>query len=547
MKPLSSASREIVEQLYRTGSLLNRLLAGNEYKKEAIRQIVKASEPAAIPFLLPVISGGDHELRRLAASGLSELSAALTSSELVQLDLEIRESSPYVPTSLGSQPGWYDLKPHELSKLKGLPGYSTVMGFVSSHPSGYVREAAVQELADIHDGSELPFLLIRLNDWVVSVRDAANVALKHRLRPFYATAFASNLDLVQRLLDWKRADHASFVQSVFKLLQDTDGGKIIIDGLKSTNRSVKRISYRLAWGLAATDVKELLTQALNDNDLVIARLAMRGIRSRLNKNELAECLPMALASHFMAVRREALDIYCQAIPEEAHRRLQSALLDRHSSIRQFVRYSLAQKESMDFAGFYRRAIKDPKQPSTLFAALGGLGETGTQADGSAIEPFVTHALSSIRKMALRSLAKLCVEKHLDLFTRMLGDSSPGVSRIAKNALLSRIVLVQPDKVWDVLLSAEADYIRRHALAVLAGLRKWDSLGFILRAASLTKDSLASEVRRHLEWWVQNYNRSFSQPTKAQLQEIHESMSVAKQWLSDRHATAIASILASMPS
>jgi len=537
MKPLSSASREIVEQLYRTGSLLNRLLAGNEYKKEAIRQIVKASEPAAIPFLLPVISGGDHELRRLAASGLSELSAALTSSELVQLDLEIRESSPYGFTSPGSQPGWYDLKPHELSKLKGLPGYSTVMGFVSSHPSGYVREAAVQELADIHDGSELPFLLIRLNDWVVNVRDAANVALKHRLRPFYATAFASNLDLVQRLLDWKRADHASFVQSVFKLLQDTDGGKIIIDGLKSTNRSVKRISYRLAWGLAATDVKELLTQALNDNDLVIARLAMRGIRSRLNKNELAECLPMALASHFMAVRREALDIYCQAIPEEAHRRLQSALLDRHSSIRQFVRYSLA----------YRRAIKDSKQSGALFAALGGLGETGTQADGSAIEPFVTHALSSIRKMALRSLAKLCVEKHLDLFTRMLGDSSPGVSRIAKNALLSRIVLVQPDKVWDVLLSAEADYIRRHALAVLAGLRKWDSLGFILRAAGLTKDSLASEVRRHLEWWVQNYNRSFSQPTKAQLQEIHESMSVAKQWLSDRHATAIASILASMPS
>src|SRR5216117_1272962 len=134
MKPLSSASREIVEQLYRTGSLLNRLLAGNEYKKEAIRQIVKASEPAAIPYLLPVISGGNHELRRLAASGISELSAALTSSELVQLDREIRESSLYVPTSPGSQPGWYDLKPNELPRMKGLPGYSMVMGLVSSHP-----------------------------------------------------------------------------------------------------------------------------------------------------------------------------------------------------------------------------------------------------------------------------------------------------------------------------------------------------------------------------------------------------------------------------
>src|SRR5438093_9951213 len=146
MKPLSSASREIVEQLYRTGSLLNRLLAGNEYKKEAIRQIVKASEPAAIPFLLPFVLGGDRKLRRLAALGLSELSAALTSSELVQLDLEIRESSPYVPTSLGSQPGWYDLKPHELSKLRGLPGYSTVMGCVSSNQICYVRVTSFTDL-----------------------------------------------------------------------------------------------------------------------------------------------------------------------------------------------------------------------------------------------------------------------------------------------------------------------------------------------------------------------------------------------------------------
>jgi hypothetical protein len=44
------------------------------------------------------------------------------------------------------------------------------MALASFHPSGYVREEAIAHLAAVWDGTELPFLLIRVNDWVAPVR-----------------------------------------------------------------------------------------------------------------------------------------------------------------------------------------------------------------------------------------------------------------------------------------------------------------------------------------------------------------------------------------
>lgn len=69
-----------------------------------------------------------------------------------------------------------------------------VLGGLSFHPNGYVREAAVKRLASVSDSSEVRFLLLRLNDWVPEVREAApgrSRAAPERLRDhLYAIFFA---------------------------------------------------------------------------------------------------------------------------------------------------------------------------------------------------------------------------------------------------------------------------------------------------------------------------------------------------------------------
>jgi hypothetical protein len=82
-----------------------------------------------------------------------------------------------------------------------------VIALASMHKSGFVRERAVRLLAGRRDGGELPLLLVRVNDWVAPVREAAGAAVRARLQPAYAVHFVRCLTLVEDLGGERRASH----------------------------------------------------------------------------------------------------------------------------------------------------------------------------------------------------------------------------------------------------------------------------------------------------------------------------------------------------
>jgi hypothetical protein len=61
------------------------------------------------------------------------------------------------------------------------PSDITLLGLCASHGNGYVREAAVARLAQVQNGLEVGFLILRANDWVPSVQIRAQTALMSRL------------------------------------------------------------------------------------------------------------------------------------------------------------------------------------------------------------------------------------------------------------------------------------------------------------------------------------------------------------------------------
>jgi hypothetical protein len=108
----------------------------------------------------------------------------------------------------------------------------------SFHQSGYVREAAINKLDQITSGTELSFLILRLNDWVSNVRDAAYGAIGSRLKPEYALHFFSNLTLVSRLQDAGRADHQALIQAINELFQGDECRSALLESLTSDDRSI---------------------------------------------------------------------------------------------------------------------------------------------------------------------------------------------------------------------------------------------------------------------------------------------------------------------
>jgi hypothetical protein len=62
-----------------------------------------------------------------------------------------------------------------------LTSTSAIAGILSMHANGYVRQFAVKALSKFTDGSEIPFLLLRLSDWVPQVSAEAVLSMQQRL------------------------------------------------------------------------------------------------------------------------------------------------------------------------------------------------------------------------------------------------------------------------------------------------------------------------------------------------------------------------------
>jgi hypothetical protein len=178
----------------------------------------------------------------------------------------------------------------------------------SFHQSGYVREAAINRLAPITSGAELPFLILRVNDWVSNIRDAAYQAIRSRLKPEYARSFIENLTLVSRLEEAGRADHKPLLQAIYQLLQSGECRSALLESLKSEDRFIKRAGFKLAFHSIEPDLLEIVRLALDEKDTVVRVWAAQRVSSAFAGATLDHFLELMKRDRFMPVRREALRI-----------------------------------------------------------------------------------------------------------------------------------------------------------------------------------------------------------------------------------------------
>ncbi len=96
------------------------------------------------------------------------------------------------------------MKP-SVKKLRGRdPDDLVLLTLISAHRSGYVRAEAIHFLGKDSSGTAIPFLLVRLVDWVEAVRRAADLELIDKLQPQYGGMFVRCLGLLERLSEHSR-------------------------------------------------------------------------------------------------------------------------------------------------------------------------------------------------------------------------------------------------------------------------------------------------------------------------------------------------------
>jgi HEAT repeat protein len=512
MWSLSDETRSLI-------SVLNdRLVPGDRARPDsaaviAIEAIADRHEPFAILALTSALCDKSDQVAIAAQRAIRDLLGDVGPEDLPEFEGYMRRGEWWAAP-------WFKLSPDRLADLV-RPGASalSVFGVASFHRNGRVRQRAVELLSGFHDGSEVPFLLLRLNDWVPNVREAARVAVIQRLRGGDFKPFARNLFLVLRLDECVRADHSEVLLLFVEKLVGADYESEFLDGVQNADRFVRRRLFKLAIKLENADSGRLVSIGLQSSDPVLRLWAAQRAQDAFDDEALHKFIAITSHDKFAPVRREGLLAVIRRFPQEAVPILKVALFDRSRSIRAFAQFYLAKLESSKISTIYRDALSQGKLDAAT--SISGLGEAGANEDAVLVLQYAEHESIKVRAVAVRALGRLAGDDYVPFFVKSLVDDSPAVTRAASQSLRGRGHLVDAVTLQAVFRGNYRRQIKMAALHLFEVMQPWTVMPMMVEAVCDPDESIAARAKAFIDGCA---NRVFTAPTDSQRSELEQSLS-----------------------
>jgi HEAT repeat protein len=523
---MRSPTRQTRSLIERMRHWLWRPEGGGDHSKtiQALNEIGLAGDPQAIHGLVGLLSTTKGDVATCAAATIHQIIDACGGLEIATLDASLRDANDWQ---------WPKVLPGEVYQMAcGLTG---TVGVLSCHPNGHVREAAVRELAAVGDGSELPFLLIRLNDWVTTVREAARSAMAARIVPAYAAHFVNCLPMFNHLRSQGRSDHRETIAAVTALMTLPECRGAMEGGLDSVDRTTRRIAFDMLRADQTQPVLPIIERAMKSEDNMIRLRTAQLARQRLDGEVVVPFLELFWRDSFMPVRRESLYAYIEKLPEKASEKLHAATIDSHTSMRELARFYLKKAGTSNFAQIYRDLLPLAKGKQCV-PAIAGLGETGERMDLELLRPFLNHASPPIRRAAVRAIARIDGDREIELLLAPLRDQSPSVYKAARDAIRLRPGQVTPEGIWKIWEESELPHVRMAVLSLLAEFSGWGRPLYLLRALAGSEEKVRAKAAKYLGRWHREPSRFMGHASALQLDELTRELAAAEPYL-DRTISA----------
>lgn len=525
LEPLSLTAR-----LYDLGRRQQWLWGGEHHAHMValLRELSPAEGRDALPCAVYFLFHRNAEVQRAAGEAISTLVRQLPLGELLHVGEQFLWDYYWLGGDL-----WRQLQPREVAALAGSPQPNAeVLGVLSFHRNGYVRQAAVRQLAEVHDGNELPFLLIRQNDHVQSVALEAQSAVRRRLRQESLPQISRNLALILHLESASRRHHGEMIRTTVDLLLRPENDEHLKSALDSPQPAVRRRMAQLALECAAESLPRVMAHAAASADPLVRLQAAQRLLQVPSETDFARLAALLKHDRSMPARRAALVALAARCPERGEAIWKAALFDRSRSIRELARCEIRPWQLDDAAPVYRAALAH--NPAD-FLALEGLAETATAADKPLFQSLLQHPVPSRRSIAIEGLAHANADCLLELVLPKIADESPAVVRAAWRALHSACALVPCQFLLETALTAPHPFARRTAVRQLAELGKWRSLPWLIQAAVKADTETAQVAEEMILQWCSSpkCNRMFLLPTETERREIADLVAAFNKSLSDR--------------
>jgi HEAT repeat protein len=493
---------------------------------ELINQIVASGERQAVIYLVPCLMAPDREIARAARQGVETLLDGIQPTLLLDLDERLRAGFWSLQLYLSN---WDSMSFSDLLRAEKDKATIAVAGMASFHRNGHVRQAALEYLSGFRNGQELPYLLIRLSDWVQEVRQVAEQAVISRLSPEYLQHFLPALPLLERLKQRQRGLNSSrrleLIEQAESLMLAASDRRLLLSGLENGDLWLRRVCLKLLMSLPGDDTTEIIRLVIKDKDLTNRRSVLPLLQA-LPSREQQPFLSRLLKDRSASLRRQALDFSCRGEPGQEQHNLQAALTDRAAVVRDFARWKLRDiGAAVDFRDFYLSRLQDAPDDQILAAACLGLSETGSKEDAPLLAPLANHDKARIRKAAVKALADLDPPGYIDTFFQLLTDRAPGVSAQAAHALIKSVENLDNDTIWSLSCASPLWHVRRNAVRVLNHLSKWDRIAYLMLAAGQADPRVSELAVKFIENWDRQYGTTFgySRPTQLQVEKFAGAM------------------------
>jgi hypothetical protein len=491
----SGVDERQIAALWRRVYVHHRLTGRLRLDLDVVIELAATRSVLALPRLVELVL--EHRARDLVAHAIVAIVEEADPMRLAAADAQVRRASAWNDLWARMTPASFE---HHVRQCRDPMGVVLAGGMCRN---GFVRQRAV-ELSHRHAATAaqacLRILLLRANDWVPQVRQAAVAQLEAVADDVADVALIRALPLVQRLSHAGRLDDPSIADL---LLARASGPcwQHLLAGLSADQMSVRRGCTELA--LSAP--QERRSEAI---DVILDVVADPVSRRRAAQSLLAASPDRAALSRLFHDR--SADVRLAALRHVLTAGLADtmiltdALTDRSRRVRELAQYH-AWGYGIDVAAHYRACL-DTARPNPT--CIDGMGAVGQPADVDRVLPLTTDRRARVRAAAITAIGRLDATRHLDLLYRAVTDSSPRVSRGARRALSAAGATLDPHRLNQLIADSVTDHAITNALLLADQVDRWSQLWLYLEALPRLPPGAAALAVQRVAHWHDGYRRTW---------------------------------------
>ena len=426
--------------------------------------------------------------------------------------------------------GLFSVRPDDVAGIVAEAGDPTAAaGLLSMHPSGHVRQAAVELLGREPSPTALRFLLIRASDWVPQVRLAASGAVKTFLTNHSGADLISALGLVDRLASTSRG--SELAGDILNSIARDVPIEALINRLGDPDPIGRRVVAQLL--VTSGHALDALEPAIRRADPAALQIIGEAAILEASDEQRDAVLSRLLSARSPALAEKSLWTLLQESPDHEVF-AQHALLDRRRRVRAVAIRHL-QRAGTDVAAFYRDLlVADP------VAGLRGLADCGNAADATVAAERLTDADPRVRRAAVETVSRLDGARYVGQLIELLRDDSVGVAMAAGRRLAELSVPRQDTvRLWKAMNSDGGPHLLRACSRAARGLPRWSRLTLGLRAASSRDVELHAAGIELTDQVATAWNRSFTAPTADESADLIPLIESARSNIGEQRYDALA--------